>query len=192
MSQQSFTNGQTSLTVEDFQDILKAENTAYYKPSIDWFTPFAVGLPKYAKNYTGSFYKVGNHASHPIAFSAEKSTNQWGKIYEEAIPPDCRDDGMISLQIYYGTDTQMPNADVEYSANEATWDYSANKALWRHSGRKLRVFLPTAIAASGTLKWSSGYNRLPTVPTVVADSIDAPAEDVAAMISTIKAEMRTT
>lgn len=180
----NISNGQTPLLVSDFVTRLQNNDHDYFVGAPDFIKPFATVLPLYAKSYTansGAYYKVPSQTSAPTAFSTAQYAVTGGNIYEQALPADCIDNGLLSLEVFYGTTGVTPLNVTVQQADETQWIIDAtntNQIFWKQQGRKFRAFIPTLYSASSPLQYTTSYQRFPTLPAVVGDAIDAPAEDI--------------
>lgn len=182
----NITNGQTLLLMSDFIAMAKSTSHDMAKQIIvsgiptdvvDFYTPAKIVFPKYVDAYTKTYFDVASNTSSPIAFNAAVQSCSFGKIYEESVPSDCLNDGILNLEVTFGAAGEANNTAIVKNVDEGIWDLDDGNVKWRMAGRKFRAFLPTAISSS-TPKWTAPYKRYGTVPTSASDPIDAPAEDV--------------
>lgn len=196
MSQQNITGGQTPLLVSDFSTRLQNEDSDYRKSGVDFLTPFKTVLPAYAASYANNYYKVASQTSAPTTFSAPQANGVLGAIFEENLPADCIDDGLLALEIWRGTtpSTLLNESLVVKKDDESAWDMSTSTHIyWRNAGRKFRVFIGASYTGSSgstvDYKWAASYKRFPTYPAVTGDAIDAPAEDVETLYQSWKSSV---
>lgn len=190
MGQQNITDGRTPLLVSDITEILQTEDPDYLKSGVNFLTPYKTSLAEYAKAYSaedgGNYYRVPSNSSAPTAFPSAQTTTPYGKTYEIPLPTDCIDDGVESVEIWYGAsgiDRQLPQASIENNEDESSWDITELKVLWRNAGRKLRIRVHEPISTSANLSYQLGYVRYPTYPSATGDDVDIPAEDADTFIS---------
>lgn len=178
MAQGNYADGQTPLLALDVKTILQTQNSEYFKTAIDWFTPHKQALAAYAKAYTGDYYRKQGALT---AFSAAWLATTYGSFFEEALPTDCIDAGIESVQVQYGASRVVPEANVVQSADETTWltdSSNTTDVYFKVEGRKALFYIPTTYSSSTPLKWSPDYTRYPSFPQADADYIDIPAEDI--------------
>ena len=178
----AISSGKTPLLPSDFKDRLQNEDADYAKPSstLDFLRPFKIVLPKYAKDYEGSYYEVPSQTSAPTAFPTEQYSSAYGKFYEIAYPSDAIDDGISAIEVSFGATGIVDQSHV-LEKEEPEWvvdGVNTQDVYWHQAGRKIRMYVPSTYASSGTLKHAEGYTRFPTIPDIISDPIDAPAEDV--------------
>jgi hypothetical protein len=184
MGQQNISSGMTPLKVSNITTILQTGDADYLKPGVDFLTPYMTSLPAYAKAYSeedGNYYRVPVNSSAPTVFPTAQTTTPYGKTYDIPLPTDCIDDGVESIEIWYGAssiDRQVLQENITKEQDETAWDLASAIVLWRNAGRKIRIRVNDPISSSANLSYQLGYVRFPTYPTATGDDVDIPAEDV--------------
>lgn len=179
----TISNGQTNLLLSDFIKRAKRSDVDFNKQqldgsdAVDFIIGAQIALPPYAASYAGRFYIVPSNSSVPVAFSAAKEDTALGKFYEEDVPADCMDAGIISVEVFFGSAGVVDPSLIVHSPKES-WDLlNGTKVFWEMYERKVAYFIPLIYSSSTPLKHAESYRRFPTLPSVVSDPVDAPAED---------------
>ncbi len=174
MAQLSIVNEQTPLTLGDAQNLAQQNDPKYFKTGIDFVAAAKRAVPPYCKAYVGRYYD----AICPITpFSTPTKVSTYGNFYEELLPTNMQDGGMLSMDILDSNNVLL-EADIILQQDKTQWDLTAGDAYFRQeSPMKFQAFVPLGFTVSTPIQYQLSFRRQATIPQVAGDQWDCAADD---------------